>query len=69
AKLTLCRQRLGVVLTMTAVIPRPDRPDYRDVYEKLTGTSLRDCPVCHRGQMVVIAVLAASDRAPPLITP
>ncbi len=69
ARLALCRQLLGVVFTMTAVIPRPDRPDYRDVFEKLTGSSLRDCPVCHRGQMVVIAVLAASNRAPPFITP
>jgi hypothetical protein len=65
AKLALCRQLLGVVLTMTGVVPPPDKPDYRDVYEKLTGKSLRECPVCHRGQMVTIAVLSAPDRAPP----
>jgi hypothetical protein len=52
---------------------RPDlaagpKPDYRDLYEKLTGKSLRDCPVCHAGHMVAIAVLPASDRAPPFRT-
>ena len=69
AKLALCRQLLlllGVVVTLTGIVPPQDKPDYRDVYEKLTGPSLRDCPVCHRGQMVVIAILPSSDRAPPL---
>jgi len=69
AKLALCRQLLqllGVIVTFTGIVPPQDKPDYRDVYEKLTGQSLRDCPVCHRGQMVVIAILPSSDRAPPL---
>jgi hypothetical protein len=69
AKLALCRQLLqllAMVVTLTAIVPPQDKPDYREVYEKLTGQSLRDCPVCHRGQMVVIAILPASDRAPPL---
>lgn len=66
AKLALCRQLLGVVLTLSSTVLPQDKPDYRDVYERLTGKSLRECPVCHRGQMVVIAVLPASDRAPPL---
>ncbi len=69
AKLTLCRQLLGVALTSTDAVPRSDEPDYRDLYEQLTGKSLRECPVCHRGQMVVIAALSASDRAPPFTTP
>ena len=69
AKLALCRQLLGVALTLTGVVTRRDKPDYRDLYEKLTGKSQRECPVCHRGQMVAIAVLAASDRAPPFATP
>ena len=64
AKLGLCRQLLGVALT--AVVKRQDQPDYRDLYEKLTGRSLRDCPVCHAGHMVVIASLPASGRPPPL---
>jgi hypothetical protein len=66
ARLALCRQLLGVVLTLAGIVPPQDKPDYRDVYEKLTGQSLRDCPVCHRGQMVVIAFLPACDRPPPL---
>jgi Putative transposase/Transposase zinc-binding domain len=68
AKLTLCRQLLGVALTLTDIAPHPNMPDYRDAYEKLTGKSLRECPVCHQGQMVVIAVLSAPDRAPPFAT-
>jgi len=69
AKLALCRQLLGVVLTLTGVAQRQDKPDYRDLYQELTGKSLRECPVCHRGQMVTIAVLSAPDRAPPTTTP
>jgi Putative transposase/Transposase zinc-binding domain len=69
AKLALCRpllQALGAVVTLSSFVPPQDKPDYRDLYEKLTGQSLRDCPVCHRGQMVVIAILPTSGRAPPL---
>jgi hypothetical protein len=63
AKLALCRQLLGVA--STGIVPQPSKPDYRDFYEKLTGKSLRDCPVCHVGHMVAIAALPTSDRAPP----
>jgi hypothetical protein len=67
AKLALCRQLLGVALT--DLVPRPDKLDFRDLYEKLTGKSLRDCPVCQAGHMVAIAVLPASVRPPPFATP
>ena len=63
AKLSLCRQWLGMKLTPVA--PEP-RPGYRDLYEKLTGKSLRECPVCHRGIMVRVAILPPLSRAPPL---
>jgi hypothetical protein len=66
AKLARCRQLLAVGIVPVA---REDKPDYRDLYEKLTGKSLRDCPVCHCGHMVTIAALPPSDRAPPLNTP
>jgi hypothetical protein len=52
-KLEHCRQLLGMV-------PRePDSPsevklDYRDRYQALTGSSLWECPACHRGRMIVI---------------
>ena len=67
AKLALCRQLLGVVLT-TITQPQ-DKLGYRDLYEKLTGKSLHDCPVCHLGHMIAIAILYTSDRAPPLNAP
>jgi Putative transposase len=67
AKLALCRQLLGVAPALTSVSARQEKSDYRDVFEKLTGQSLRECPVCHRGQMVTIAVLSPSDRAPPFV--
>ena len=69
AKLTLCRRLLGVVRPLTSPASPQDKPDYRDLYEKLTGKSLRECPVCHAGHMVAIAVLSRSDRAPPSTTP
>jgi Putative transposase/Transposase zinc-binding domain len=69
AKLALCRQLLGVSSTSVGSITQHDKPDYRDLYEQLTGKSLRECPVCHHGQMVVIADLPAGDRAPPFATP
>ena len=65
AKLALCRQLLGMGLTLSGVGQPEDKPDYHDLYEKLAGKSLRECPVCHGGHMVVIAILPAGDRAPP----
>ena len=54
-KLTLCRQLLG----MAQAEPVADDPpaDYRDRFEALTGRSLRDCPHCHTGIMLVIESL------------
>ena len=48
-KLTLCRRLLGMPLS----IPPPTvEQDYRDCYEAIVGSSLRQCPQCQRGQMV-----------------
>ena len=33
--------------------------DYRDRFEQLTGRSWRLCPVCGKGQMVRIGIVAA----------
>ena len=68
AKLALCRKLLGVVLPVADPASQQDKPGYRELYEKLTGKSLRECPVCHSGHMVAIAVLPPSDRAPPFTT-
>jgi hypothetical protein len=61
-KLARCRQ----VLAMPPVLPAPaPRRDYRDVYEALTGVSLRVCPMCRHGQMRRVATLPPENRAPP----
>jgi hypothetical protein len=49
-KLERCRELLG----MTPAAPADPPADYRDRYEALTGQSLRACPHCHTGLMVVI---------------
>jgi hypothetical protein len=53
-KLELCRRLIGMA--------SPDPPtepsaDYHDRYEVLTGHSLRECPHCHTGIMVVISCI------------
>jgi hypothetical protein len=51
-KLARCRQLLGTtVAPPTEGETRP--PDYRDRYESLTGVSLRICPICSDGHMIV----------------
>jgi hypothetical protein len=51
-KLERCRELLG----MAPAAPTPADPptDYRDCFEALTGRSLRECPHCRTGAMVVI---------------
>jgi hypothetical protein len=66
SNLALCRQLLGMS-TPTAEVADPPS-DYRDLYERLTGKSLRDCPVCGRGHMLCIETFPAASlpRPPPL---
>jgi Transposase zinc-binding domain/Putative transposase len=52
-KLARCRQLLG----MAPPVETPAPQDYRDQLEQLTGSSLRQCPVCHRGSMVMLETL------------
>jgi hypothetical protein len=65
-KLAHCRHLLG--MTPPKESPAQPQPyaDYRDRYEQLTGHSLRECPVCHRGRMITVNLLAKS-RSPPTI--
>src|SRR5215469_15343260 len=51
-KLALCRE----LLRMPAA-PADPPADYRDRYEALTGMSLRQCPYCLTGIMVVISCI------------
>jgi Putative transposase len=59
-KLAQCRQLLG----MPAVDPKPESGDlaidydYERLYEKLTGSCLRQCPSCRQGRMITVEVLA-----------
>jgi len=54
-KLARCRELLGMQTDSPSTRERSD--DYRDHYEAVTGTSLKECPVCHHGHMVLLEVL------------
>ena len=54
-KLALCRELLGMA---PAGPPTEPPADYRDRFEALTGQSLRTCPHCHTGIMVVVDCIA-----------
>jgi hypothetical protein len=66
-KLEHCRQLLGMTPPNESSSQPQPCEDYRDRYEKLTGHSLRECPVCHRGRMITVKLLA-KDRSPPAIS-
>ncbi len=54
-KLARCRHLLGMTTAPPPIpVERTPPPDYRDHYESLTGVSLRTCPVCRDGHMIVI---------------
>lgn len=60
-KLATCRRLLA--LPANDETPTEDK-DYRDRYEHLTGTSLRDCPLCGKGHMICIEILPAGSLPP-----
>ena len=64
-KLARCRQLLGMPASPP---PAEESKDYRDRYEELTGSSLRECPVCHQGRMVTVAILPPSPNRRTSIT-
>jgi len=65
-KLAHCRELLDM--------PAPEPPaldgakDYRELYEELIGPSLRKCPVCHQGRMLVIEILPRNHSRQTAIT-
>ncbi len=62
-KLALCRELLG----MAPAEPAADPPaDYRERFEALTGQSLRECPHCYTGIMVVTGCIARPKICQPV---
>jgi len=59
-KLARCRELLGMPAPQPAASETSS--GYRDRYEELTGSSLRECPVCHKGRMLVIEILPPSSH-------
>jgi hypothetical protein len=58
-KLALCRQLLEMPPSDNGNLVDPeDASDYCHLYEKLTGRSLKQCPVCQQGRMVEVEILA-----------
>ncbi|HME26421.1 MAG TPA: IS91 family transposase [Acetobacteraceae bacterium] len=63
-KVALCRE----LLAMHPAAPAAPglSQDYRDQNEALTGLSLRICPHCHLGSMLVVEVIARPPRCLPV---
>jgi hypothetical protein len=51
---------------MTPLVTADPQADYRDRFEALTGRSLRQCPHCHTGVMVVIGCIAQPSVCLPV---
>lgn len=66
-KLAQCRQLLGMPTPAETPDQAQPAPDYRDRYEELTGSSLRQCPLCHQGRMLLCETLLAVSRLPAVI--
>ena len=64
-KLDQCRRLLGMQIPDPHTTSLPEQ-DYRDRYEDLTGCSLRQCPQCQRGRMVLVVILPKSPCNSPL---
>jgi hypothetical protein len=65
-KLQHCRELLGMAPPNQSSSAPATPMGYRDRYERLTGRSLRECPVCHRGRMISIRVLPKVRSSPAI---
>ncbi len=63
-KLVHCRQLLGTTAAPPIANDTLPPSDYRDRYEALTGVSLRTCPLCPDGHMIVTACLRRPHPGP-----
>src|SRR6266496_4718801 len=66
-KLAQCRQLLGMPTPEETPDQSQPAQDYRDRYEELTGSSLRACPLCQRGRMMLLETLLAVSLLPVVI--
>jgi hypothetical protein len=62
-KLARCRQLLGSTAPLTTPTPAMSQTDYRDRVETLTGISLRVCPACRQGEMMIVERLVPAHHA------
>jgi hypothetical protein len=65
-KLERCRQLLGMAPPKQSSSEPATPEDYRDRYQRLTSRSLRECPVCHRGRMITVTILAQVRCSPAI---
>src|SRR5712671_3565406 len=65
-KLEQCRQLLGMAPPSESSSVTATPEDYRDRYERLTGHSLRECPICHRGRMIAVKALPQVGSSPTI---
>jgi hypothetical protein len=65
-KLGHCRRLLGMPMPDPHTAAPPEQ-DYRDRYEDLTGSSLRQCPRCQHGRMLLVAILPKSSDNSPMV--
>ena len=63
-KLTRCRELLAMPIPES--LHDQSEHDYRDHYEELTGVSLKQCPACRQGQMVIIETIDGITIRPPI---
>jgi hypothetical protein len=67
-KLAVCRHLLGMPQQVEKDQTEPvTETDYRDRYEDLTGRSLRQCPQCRQGNMVVVQILPRWSAPSPAV--
>src|SRR6266481_2247791 len=65
-KLARCRELLDMPAREPPTLDGAE--DYRERYEELTGCSLWQCPVCHKGRMLAIEILPRNHSRQTAIT-
>jgi hypothetical protein len=66
-KLEQCRKLLEMEPTTPAETDVKAPSDYRDRYEALTGVSLHECPICHKGRMVTVEQITRPTARPLIL--